>query len=245
MTKKTNHDMMVYTELMIHGSEYYVIPKQSLSPGTYWVRDISNKKGSIAVHSVSREDLHHYFQKIVATNIDFVTNELKITNGIFDRRFVDGNVLLGATRGLTDTEMSVLYNFVSTISPNKILEFSCGSGYSTVTISRALIDAKKEPLYFESHDIDESRIKETQKALNDNNIDFVNIKLGDVFDTLDREKLKDVDFLFVDSDHGAEFTKKYATEFFPLLKKGCWVAVHDIRLLPCYVTGETVELFHL
>jgi len=217
----------------------YVIPKSRLSEGVHFIRNVANKENTLGIYPVSDEDLQQYFYNIVASSVEFV-KEFNFDIDIFDRSFaLRKDLSFELPRQLTDTEVSFLYNFVKKISPEKVLEFSCGSGGSTVTISKALIDSGKKPIFFETHDIEESCINMTKKTLADNNIDFVKLKLGDALDTLDREKLKEVDFLFVDSDHEREFSKRYVDEFLPLLKKDCWVAVHDMRFHNDYITPET------
>jgi len=218
----------------------YIIPKKIIPPGLYYVRDLGVGDCSIGIYEVSDKDLQDYFYINLGSNLGFL-EKMAFGKEIFNRDCeLKGQASAGKERKqLTDTERNFLYNFIKHIAPSRILEFSCGTGSSTVAISKALQDIKILPEYYETHDIQEECIKITKQTLIDNGIKFVTCKLGDVFNTMDREKLKTTDFLFVDSDHGGEFAERYTREFFPLLKKGCWVGVHDIRFHKDYVTRET------
>lgn len=195
--------------------------------GLYYITDSS-------VTEVTTEDLQEYYYDLLFTNVDFVRSCNFLNKDIFNNNFLLKN------GQLDNFEKIFLYNFVKNINPKKIVEFSCADGHSTTIISKALVDNKISVDYFETHEIEERCVKNTELLLYDNDIDFVKVKLGDVFETLDRKKISDADFIFIDSEHSAPFTNRYVKEFFPLFKKGSWVVIHDIRFHKKHVNDESL-----
>jgi len=208
--------------------EFY--PTDGLKFFRYIIKD---GKKCLCVSDVTDEDLHEYFYEIVFTNMDFV-KQIGIDESFFVEKFFANDTQM------SNTERIFLYNFVQKIKPQKIMEFSCAWGYSTLNIAKALIDSNIKPHFFETHEIDKERIIKAKELFEKNNINFVNFKEGDVFETLDKDKLKEVDFLFIDSDHEFAFANRYIVEFLPLLKKGTWVGIHDIRVHNNFLNGETI-----
>lgn len=220
----------------------YIIPQDMLQDtGTYHVRYEEHKGGVMCVYKVENEDLQRAFYDMEFTNIDFV-KKIGLDETFFEDKFsiLQIDDVPNYIQQMDRNEKIFLYNFIQKILPQKILEYSCHKGYSTTFISKALISANIKPDFFETHEINPNFAKEAEYTLYNNDIDFVKVKTGDVFDTLDREKLKEADFVFVDSDHSKEFAERYVKEFFPLIKKGCWVGVHDMRFHPNYINGETL-----
>ena len=218
------------------------MPREHLPEGLYWITYEENKGGLLVTYPTTDEDLQRYFYEIEFSNLEFL-NSLNLNKSIFDKDF------LYSDGGMTNTERVFLYNFTKQIiKPNSVLEFSPNLGGSTLTIAKAVENNNVKPLFFETHELDQGFANAAETLLYYHNVDFVDIKVGDVFETLDKEKLKQVDFLFIDSDHGGEFAEKYVAEFFPLLKKGAWIGIHDIRLHPHYITGKTSNMqsyFHM
>ena len=120
---------------------------------------------------------------------------------------------------------------VKKTKPNNILEFSTSWGYSAVVISSATKAANHEPKTFQTYEIDPFAFARAIINLDEYGCK-VNIVLGDVFGRMTIENLNVADFLFVDSDHRKEFCENYVRYFFPHLKSGCFVAVHDICFNP-------------
>jgi len=73
------------------------------------------------------------------------------------------------------------------------MEFSPFHGFSTLTICDALAQVNIHPDFFETHEIDKENARLTNFNLYENNVDFVKVIEGDVFQALDREKLKEVE----------------------------------------------------
>jgi len=219
---------------------FHALDRRMVPAGLYYVRYEDNKNGLMVLYPTTDLDLQEYFYNINFTNIDFV-NKFGITKNMFDEKFLvqGGAKYLTNWDTMADADRVFLYNFIQKIKPEKVIEFSSCNGHSTVTIAKALLDINKEPVFFETHELEQKYANNTDLLLYDYDIDFVTVNQGDVLETMDRDKLKEVDFLFVDSDHSKEFTERYIEDFFPLLKKGCWVGVHDMRFHPDYLTDET------
>jgi predicted O-methyltransferase YrrM len=233
----------VYIDGVLQNKDCYIIPKEFYSEdGLKYLRIFKSKDEleHLTIYDVTDEDLHEYFYEIVFTNMDFV-KELGIDHTFFiEKNYISEEEYPLKFRGMSDTEKDFMYNFVQKIKPQNIMEFSCAWGYSTFIIAQSLIDIGMIPKFFETHEIDKERITKAKETLKEKNINFVNFKEGDVFKTLDKNKLKEVDFLFIDADHETPFAIRYTREFLPFLKKGCWVGVHDIRMHNQYTTGETI-----
>jgi len=214
---------------------YIILDKYfSRKEGLYYFRKDEDENGQILVITdIFDDDLKKYYYDMICCNVKFVIDNF------FDRSLFDNKFCYEGGQ-LDEKEKIFLYNFIQKIKPKKIMEIGSGKGCSTTIISKSLKDLGQIPDYFDTHEINEEYVIDTKKSLNKYNIDFVNVKHGNVFDTMDREKLKDIDFLFVDSDHSKEFSERYINEFFSLLKDGCWVGVHDMRFHPDYVTDETI-----
>ena len=172
---------------------------------------------------VSKEYLESRFYKITSTNVNLVRQL-----GLNKEMLLSGSPKHPDDISMTQVERNFLFNFIKKIAPRKIMEFSPFHGFSTLTICNALTEISIRPDFFETHEINKENVRLTNYHLYENDIDFVKVVEGDVFQTLDKEKLKEVDFLLIDSDHSGEFAERYIEEFFPLLKDGCWVAIHDM-----------------
>jgi len=213
--------------------EVFLLRRGNFPQGLYYFEPEEQNGGVLSIYRVFSDDLKREFYEIEFTNLDFV-KEIGIDESMFKEKYSLDHI----GKSMNRNEKVFLYNFVQKILPKKILEYSCHKGHSTTIISKALIDSGIVPDFFETHEIDPGFAAEADHTLYDNDIDFVKINVGDVFDTIDREKIKEADFILVDSDHSGEFTERYVKEFFPLIKSGCWIAVHDFNLSPHYLSPE-------
>jgi len=169
------------------------------------------------------------------TNFNFV-EKIGVNPSFFNTNLqIDRMSLYGQ---FTDREKDFLFNFLRLIKPSKVVEFSPCYGYTTAIAYCALKTENVDIEYFQSYEIDTSCFNATKKVIQVLNYDKAEVILGDVLEKMDLEKLKNCDFLLVDSDHNKEFVQKYVDKFFPLLKKGAWVMVHDVFFEPV-INGET------
>lgn len=214
----------------------YVI-KEKIQTGLYYIHTEDKTPHNVLFDRVPKDYVEQRFYKTTSSNIDFI-NSLNINKEML----LAGFSKLPNDISMTQTERNFLFNFIKKIAPRKIMEFSPFHGFSTITIASAAKEIGISPDFFETHEIDKENVAITNFNLYENNIEGIKVVEGDVFETLDREKLKEVDFLMIDSDHSGEFAKRYITEFFPLLKDGCWVAIHDISCGWYFRSVEAVEI---
>lgn len=131
-----------------------------------------------------------------------------------------------------DIEAEIVCLILMYLNPKKICEFSPCGGWSSLYMLNTLDVMKNTECHLHSYDI----IDNCTSNINN----FTDLKnqwsfyLGNV-----EEKYihfnEDIDYLFIDSDHSAEFTKKYIDELLkPLLiklrniNKKIFVSVHDV-----------------
>lgn len=173
-------------------------------------------------------------ERIDCTNLDFV-KAIQLDKSVFDTNLtVDRKILYGQ---FTDNEKNVLFNVVQWLKPKKVVEFSPSQGYTTCVIYAALKVTNTEIEYFDSYEVDPEAYRQAQHNLSTLGFDKVNFVLGDVLEKMNLDRWKDADFIFIDSDHEKSFVQKYVDKFFPLIKKGTWVAIHDVTFVP--MNGET------
>lgn len=189
--------------------------------GVYYAEVEGKAAENILFDRVPKEYLENRYYKITCSDIDFV-GSLSLNKEML----LSGYLKKQDDISMTQTERNFLFNFIKKIAPRKIMEFSPFHGFSTITIAQAL--DKNNVDFFETHELEKENADRANFNLYESDIDFVKVITGDVFETLNREKLKEVDFLLIDSDHSGKFAEKYIAEFFPLLKNDCWVAIHDI-----------------
>lgn len=134
-----------------------------------------------------------------------------------------------------DIESEIVSMLILDSKPRKITEFSPCMGWSTCILLDTLDMLKKDNRSVYSFDIHDKCINNVNK-FKPKDIAW-KFELGDVRKKFDKWELSDIDFLFIDSDHSAEFTKNYVTNLLdPLLKfckeneKEVYVSVHDIWL---------------
>jgi predicted O-methyltransferase YrrM len=174
--------------------------------------------------------------KFYMTNFEFV-DTLGLTPEMFSKSAgLDRVAMYGQC---TDNETNFLFNFVRKIKPKKVLEFSPSHGYSTANICMALLVEDVDFDYIETYELDTRAFSSAKNHFKNLSIDqHISLKWGDVLTTLDEEKLKECDLLFVDSDHHKEFCQKYVDKYFDMIPKGAWVGIHDISFTPV-MNGET------
>ena len=152
---------------------------------------------------------------------------IEVNKNFFERHCenLDRRTLYGQ---FTDLERDFLYNFIRVLKPKKLVEFSPCNGYTTCIMASALKCEGVLPDSFETYELDESCANSTEQNLYFNDFEYVKVVCGDVMCAMDLESLKKCDFLFIDSNHDKEFAQRYVDSFFPLVRIGCYVAVHDI-----------------
>ena len=137
---------------------------------------------------------------------------------------------------IDDLEKSFMFSMIKKTKPNNILEFSTSWGYSTIIIANAALAVNYEPETLQTYEIDPFAFAHAIINLDEYGCK-AHVVLGDVFEKMTIEDLNMADFLFVDSDHRKKFCENYIKYFFPHLKSGCFVAVHDICFNP--INDET------
>jgi predicted O-methyltransferase YrrM len=210
----------------------YVFRRKIIKEGLYYLRPEYDEDSCLAIDIVTTRDFQEYYYYLMFSDIDCI-KKANLKKELFINNFsVEGGQL-------DKFEKVFLYNFIQKIKPKNIIEFSPAEGCSTVIISKALSNLNIVPNFFETHEINEKFADTTEFTLYDFDIDFVKVKRGDVFKTMNKDNLSNADFIFIDSDHGREFAQKYVDNFFLLIKSQCWVAVHDIRFHKLYKNEES------
>lgn len=120
-----------------------------------------------------------------------------------------------------DIEAEITYLFIREFRPEKIVEISPCGGWSTSWILNALKDNKSGQLW--SFDL----IDDSTKVLPESLKDRWHFIKGDIKENVNKLPKK-IDYLFLDSEHSAEFAKWYIRRIFPLLQKRALVSVHDV-----------------
>ena len=123
---------------------------------------------------------------------------------------------------LDDIEAEITYLLIREYRPQTVVEISPCGGWSTSWILQALKDNGCGKLY--SFDLIDDATKNVPFELSDGRWNFY---LGDITKAVDKLPM-DIDYLFVDSDHSAEFANWYIQYIFSRVKKGCPVSVHDV-----------------
>jgi predicted O-methyltransferase YrrM len=140
--------------------------------------------------------------------------------------FFQGRYRTGLFPQLCDLEAEMTYLRIRAITPSTVVEISPASGWSTTWILHALKDNGSGTLY--SYDLVDDCIRIVPTALSENRWKFYK---GDIKQNLHLLP-NDIDYLFIDSDHTAEFAYWYIDHLFPLVKKETKISVHDILKWP-------------
>ena len=123
---------------------------------------------------------------------------------------------------LDDIEAEITYLLIREHRPETVVEISPCGGWSTAWILHAIKDNGIGTLY--SYDLIDDATKNVPPELSNGRWEF---NLGDITKAL--EKLpENIDYLFMDSDHSAEFANWYIQQVFPRVRKGNPVSVHDV-----------------
>jgi len=123
---------------------------------------------------------------------------------------------------LDDVEAEVTYLLVREFRPHTIVEISPGSGWSTSWILNAIRDNTYGKLW--SYDLVDHSTNIVPMDLSRERWDFIK---GDIRQNLGKLP-KEIDYLFMDSDHSADFACWYLEKIFPQLSDGIVVSVHDV-----------------
>ncbi len=123
---------------------------------------------------------------------------------------------------LDDIESEITYLLLRELQPESVVEISPSRGWSTTWILSALRDNQKGQL--QSYDIVNYSKRFVPKSLAKGRWQLF---VGDVKEKIDTFPKK-IDYLFIDSDHSAEFAHWYIETVFPLLESGTPVSVHDV-----------------
>ena len=126
---------------------------------------------------------------------------------------------------LDDIEAEITYLLVRHAQPDVVVEFSPCGGWSTMWILNALADSAVGHLF--SYDLVDWSVHNVPRTLSDGRWQFVQ---GDV---RKQDLPADIDYLFIDSDHSADFARWYISALLPRLQSGTYVSVHDV-----YITAD-------
>ena len=123
---------------------------------------------------------------------------------------------------LDDLEAEITYLRVREANPATVVEISPCGGWSSTWILQALRDNGKGELH--SYDLVDTSTHNVPKNLAAGRWHF---HQGDV--TKNPESLPArIDYLFIDSDHSAQFAKWYIDQLFPRVASGTPTSVHDV-----------------
>jgi predicted O-methyltransferase YrrM len=134
--------------------------------------------------------------------------------------FLQGRVLLKPQ--LDDIEAELTYLLIREFKPETIVEISPCGGWSSTWILKAIRDNGRGHLY--SFDLIDDSVKNIPQELAKGRRTFVQ---GKIQENLNRLPQK-IDYLFIDSDHSAEFADWYLKNLLPRIHAGTPVSVHDV-----------------
>jgi predicted O-methyltransferase YrrM len=132
---------------------------------------------------------------------------------------------IGLVPQLGDLEAEITYLRIRQCKPASVVEISPASGWSTSWILHALKDNGAGTLY--SYDLVDDSVRTVPKELSDDRWKFF---IGDVIENAHLIP-KEIDYLFIDSDHSEAFAHLYIKHLFPKMLPGTKVSVHDILKL--------------
>jgi predicted O-methyltransferase YrrM len=126
-------------------------------------------------------------------------------------------------------ESMFLYAFIRDIKPETVAEIGTEHRSRSSYLIESALKRNALPTLHIMADL--SGVVETARQNLSLKFD-TNIKIlsGDIRETFTQQNWKDVDFLFIDADHGQAFAEWYFEELFPLLCEGVPIHVHDIDL---------------
>lgn len=124
--------------------------------------------------------------------------------------------------GSDDTECEITYMLMRHFKPLTVVEISPNQGWSSCWILHGLKDNGTGKLI--SYDIIEDSEKKIPIELTSGRWELI---VGDVMESLDKIP-KNIDYLYIDSDHYCVFTQWYLDNLFPMLRSKTPVCIHDI-----------------
>ena len=155
-------------------------------------------------------------------------------------------ILFGDDAGSGRMTAMLLYLLILQNDCKKIIEFSPGTGFSSVAMALAMkrLGYKNSFLTFEINLKRKEKFEDRINKLDLN--DYVKCIWGDALHRIPSslaEKQWDVDFCFVDSGHTKEFSRRYTQEIFPLLNDNSIICIHDIsaKSLETNMYGEHAD----
>ncbi|MEU9117490.1 class I SAM-dependent methyltransferase [Streptomyces sp. NPDC048483] len=123
---------------------------------------------------------------------------------------------------LDDYEAEITYMLLRDLRPDVVVEVGTFYGWSTMWILSALRDNGTGHLY--SFDIVDNVVRNVPAELSQDRWTFTK---GDVREHIDQLPAE-VDYLFIDADHGARFAHWYIDNLFPAVPAGTPTSVHDV-----------------
>jgi len=123
-----------------------------------------------------------------------------------------------------DIEREVTYLLIREYRPSTVVEISPGGGWSTSWILNAIRDNGRGKLC--SYDLVDHCTKTVPRDLSESRWVFIKGDVKKNIETLSDE----IDYLFLDSDHSADFAHWYIRNVFPRLRSGSPVSIHDVFL---------------
>lgn len=121
-----------------------------------------------------------------------------------------------------DIEAEITYLLVREFKPESIVEISPCGGWSTSWLLNAIRTNKFGELY--SYDIIDDSTKALPKDLTEKRWHFI---LGNIKENIEKLPPR-IDYLFMDSDHSADFAQWYIQNIFPKIRVGIPISVHDV-----------------
>jgi predicted O-methyltransferase YrrM len=121
-----------------------------------------------------------------------------------------------------DVEAEVTYLLIRTARPERVVEISPSGGWSSLWLLSALRDNRTGQLY--SYDLVDDATMNIPAPLREKRWTFVQGDVRRAVPALPRP----IDYLFIDSDHSAEFADWYVRDVFPLLSPNAIVSVDDV-----------------
>jgi len=125
-------------------------------------------------------------------------------------------------------EAQVLYLLIRCVKPEVVVEISPNYGYSTGFLLLAMNKNKRGKLY--SFDLEEKFHRHALRSFNQVGIDTSRqlFFAADVREAYDRVFPKQVDVLFMDSDHSYDFAQWYIANLYPRVTEGGLIHAHDV-----------------
>lgn len=123
---------------------------------------------------------------------------------------------------LDDLEAEITYLMLRELRPETVVEIGTFYGWSTRWILSALRDNGSGHLH--SFDIVDNVVRNVPEELSEGRWTFTQ---GDVRTQLPKVP-PNVDYLFIDADHGARFARWYIENLFPVIPAKTFTSVHDV-----------------